>query len=71
MSQAEGNGASRSIKKKMLIQHIVRNARVEEFLHIGQLMVSVYSQLDGFPKEADQPLYYKMLANVGDLTHKP
>ena len=52
-------------------QHVVRNARAQEFLHIGQLMVSVYSQLDGFPKEADQPLYYKMLANVGDLTQKP
>ncbi|HMG90284.1 MAG TPA: GNAT family N-acetyltransferase, partial [Chryseolinea sp.] len=52
-------------------QHTIRNARVEEFRFIGELMVSVYSQLDGFPKEADQPKYYEMLANVGDLTHKP
>lgn len=52
-------------------QPIIRNARAEEFRHIGELMVSVYSQLDGFPKEADQPMYYKMLANVGDLTLKP
>jgi GNAT superfamily N-acetyltransferase len=50
---------------------IIRNAYAEEFRTIGELMVNVYSQLDGFPKEADQPLYYKMLANVGDLTHKP
>ena len=52
-------------------QYIVRNARQEEFPAIGQLMVQVYSQLDGFPKETEQPVYYKMLASVGDLTQKP
>ena len=52
-------------------QYLVRNAKAEEFRFIGELMVSVYSQLEGFPKEADQPMYYKMLANVGDLTRKP
>lgn len=52
-------------------QYIVRNARPEEFFAIGQLMVKAYSQLDGFPKETEQPAYYKMLANVGDLTQKP
>ena len=31
-------------------------------------MVHVYSQLPGFPKQADMPSYYKMLANVGELT---
>ncbi|HEU5291546.1 MAG TPA: GNAT family N-acetyltransferase [Cyclobacteriaceae bacterium] len=51
--------------------YIVRNARPEEFLEIGKLMVEVYSQLEGFPKETEQPNYYKMLANVGELTHKP
>ena len=49
----------------------VRNARSEEFLRIGELMVQVYSQLEGFPKESDQPNYYKMLANVGSLTTTP
>jgi ribosomal protein S18 acetylase RimI-like enzyme len=52
-------------------KYIVRNARPEEFHSIGQLMVGVYSQLDGFPKETEQPAYYNMLANVGDLTQKP
>ena len=33
-------------------------------------MVLAYSQLDGFPKEADQPMYFKMLRNVGELTQK-
>ena len=34
-------------------------------------MVRVYSQLEGFPKETEQPNYYKMLANIGELTNKP
>jgi GNAT superfamily N-acetyltransferase len=49
----------------------VRNASPEEFLQIGELMVQVYSQLEGFPKESEQPNYYKMLANVGSLTTTP
>jgi GNAT superfamily N-acetyltransferase len=51
--------------------HSIRNAHPEEFLEIGKLMVLVYSQLEGFPKETEQPNYYKMLANVGELTKKP
>ncbi len=42
-----------------------------EFLEIGKLMVEVYSRLDGFPKQGDQPDYYKLLANVGELTRTP
>ena len=48
----------------------VRNAKPHEFPEIGKLMVQVYSQLEGFPKESEQPDYYKMLANVGELTNK-
>ena len=51
--------------------YTIRNAQPDEFLNIGKLMVQVYSQLEGFPKEADQPDYYKMLANVGELTFRP
>jgi GNAT superfamily N-acetyltransferase len=50
--------------------YTVRNAKPSEFSEIGKLMVGVYSQLDGFPKESEQPNYYKMLANVGELTNK-
>jgi GNAT superfamily N-acetyltransferase len=50
---------------------MIRNATPHEFLEVGKLMVEVYSQLEGFPKEADQPNYYKLLANVGALTSKP
>ncbi|NKI26963.1 GNAT family N-acetyltransferase [Arenibacter sp. 6A1] len=48
----------------------IRNARPEEFDDIGKLLVKVYSQLEGFPKESEQPAYYKKLLNVGKLTEK-
>lgn len=41
----------------------VRDARPGEFGKIGQLMVQTYSQLEGFPKESEQPDYYELLAN--------
>lgn len=49
----------------------IRNARPAEFQPIGNLMVAVYSQLDGFPKPSEQPAYYEMLLNIGDFTNKP
>ena len=51
--------------------YTVRNAKPAEFSEIGKLMVKVYSQLEGFPKESEQPVYYKMLSNVGELTNNP
>ncbi|WP_420400126.1 GNAT family N-acetyltransferase [Flagellimonas sp.] len=50
---------------------IIRNALPSEFQQIGNLMVEVYSGLDGFPKQEDQPAYYHTLANIGDFTKKP
>jgi ribosomal protein S18 acetylase RimI-like enzyme len=50
---------------------IIRNARPSEFAAIGQMLVRAYSQLAGFPSEREQPAYYNMLANVGDLTKQP
>ena len=49
----------------------IRNADPSEFEEIGKLMVSVYSQLDGFPKPHEQPNYYKLLSNVGEFVAKP
>lgn len=34
-------------------------------------MVRAYSQLEGFPGTAEQPEYYRMLANVGQLATQP
>ena len=52
-------------------EYIIRDAKPEEFAEVGQLMVNVYSQLEGFPKKEQQPNYYNTLANVGDFTLKP
>lgn len=49
--------------------YIIRNAFPSEFEEIGKLLIRVYSQLEGFPKENEQPVYYKMLANIGDFTN--
>lgn len=51
--------------------YTVRTATADEFSKIGALMVQVYSQLSGFPTEKEQPQYYTLLANVGELTKKP
>jgi ribosomal protein S18 acetylase RimI-like enzyme len=52
----------------MTMDYKVRNAKPEEFTEIGNLMVDVYSQLKGFPKQEEQPKYYDLLRNVGGLT---
>jgi GNAT superfamily N-acetyltransferase len=52
-------------------EFVVRNAKPAEFKKIGELMVQVYSQLEGFPSQSEQPDYYNMLSNIGELTNKP
>ncbi len=51
--------------------YTIRDANPDEFQEIGELMVNVYSQLEGFPKPDEQPNYYKLLANIGSLTENP
>ena len=55
----------------MSMEFIIRTARTSEFEEIGNLLIRVYSQLEGFPNESEQPAYYSMLANIGDFTKKP
>jgi GNAT superfamily N-acetyltransferase len=50
---------------------VIRNAQAEEFHQVGEMLVSVYSQLDGFPKPDEQPVYYNLLRNVGMFAKKP
>ena len=50
---------------------MIRSAKPEEFKPLGQLMVKVYSHLDGFPKPDEQPDYYAMLSNIGEQVQKP
>lgn len=52
-------------------QYTIREAQSDEFKTIGQLMIQVYSQLEGFPKPEEQPTYYDKLANIGLMTEKP
>jgi GNAT superfamily N-acetyltransferase len=49
----------------------IRNIQPGEFETLGQLMVEVYSNLDGFPKPNEQPRYYEMLADISRLSGKP
>ncbi len=49
---------------------IIREAKTDEFEKLGQLMVSVYSNLEDFPDQDEQPKYYEMLTNIGQLTDK-
>ncbi len=51
--------------------YTVREANENEFHSIGQLMVEVYSQLEGFPSKEEMPAYYNMLADIGSLTKDP
>ncbi|MEP3389695.1 MAG: GNAT family N-acetyltransferase [Reichenbachiella sp.] len=48
----------------------IRDAKTDEFELIGQLMVSVYAQLHGFPSPKEQPKYYEKLSHVGALTEQ-
>jgi GNAT superfamily N-acetyltransferase len=48
--------------------YTIRKAKESEFERIGELLIDVYSNLDGFPKKGEQPQYYEMLKNVGQLT---
>ncbi len=47
----------------------IRQAKPTEFKLLGQLMIQVYAQLEGFPNP--QPAYYQMLAHIGDFTKLP
>lgn len=49
----------------------IRNAVREEYARIGQMLVDVYSAIEGFPKPDEQPRYYEMLKDVGALSSKP
>lgn len=49
----------------------IRQANSEEFPEIGELLVKVYSSLEGFPSKEEQPEYYEMLLNIGQVSRKP
>ena len=52
--------------KSLNIREVLR----DEYELLGQLMVEVYSNLEGFPTQDEQPDYYEMLANIGSFTEQ-
>ncbi|MCW8876316.1 MAG: GNAT family N-acetyltransferase [Kangiellaceae bacterium] len=48
----------------------IREINKSEYLEFGELMVSVYKNLAGFPSPDEQPEYYEMLANIGSLNEQ-
>ncbi len=48
----------------------IREIKRSENRFLGELMVDVYSRLEGFPSPTEQPVYYKMLSNIGRLNEQ-
>ncbi len=48
----------------------IREIKKNEYTFLGELMVNVYSKLEGFPSPSEQPDYYKMLWNIGSLNEQ-
>ena len=48
----------------------IREVKRSEYTFLGELMVEVYSNLDGFPTPIEQPDYYETLINIGFLNEK-
>ncbi len=48
----------------------IREIKKSEHTFLGELMVDVYSRLEGFPSPSEQPDYYKMLRNIGSLNEQ-
>ncbi len=51
--------------------HQIREAIPSEYSELGKLMVDVYSQLEGFPKQDEIPEYYYHLIHVGEFIKSP
>lgn len=49
----------------------IKEAKPSEYDELGQLMQSVFSNLEGFPSREEHPTYYALLDNVGKLNEKP
>lgn len=50
---------------------IIREAFLDEYEEVGKLMVNVYSNLEGFPSQKEQPSYYNTLSNIGEFAGLP
>ena len=48
----------------------IREIARDEYRLLGRLMNNVYSRLDGFPGQEEQPDYYEMLDNIGSFNEE-
>lgn len=64
VSLSKSNSGARAERAPITI----REATGEELEALGRLLVRVYSSLEGFPTEEEQPRYYERLANIGRLS---
>lgn len=48
----------------------IRDIRPDEHRTLGELMIAVYAQLEGFPSPSEQPRYYELLASIGDFAYR-
>lgn len=48
----------------------IREITNKEYAALGEIMVTIYSGLDGFPTPQQQPSYYEMLGNIGKLNEQ-
>jgi len=48
----------------------IREVRRSELRLLGDLVVEVYSNIEGFPAPAELPDYYEMLVNIGSLNEQ-
>jgi len=59
-----------SSENKMNTNLEIRGILREEYERLGKLMIEIYSNLDGFPTQNEQPGYYEMLANIGSFSEQ-
>ena len=48
----------------------IRQIKKSEYELLGQLMIDVYSRLEGFPDQHEQPEYYQLLLDIGLFNEK-
>lgn len=62
---------NRCCEKNLTADLKIREIRRGEYRALGQLMIDVYSSLEGFPRPDEQPDYYEMLADIGHFNEEP
>ncbi|MEO0572953.1 MAG: GNAT family N-acetyltransferase [Bacteroidota bacterium] len=54
----------------MGVEFYIRKAKDKEYAILGELIIKVYSSLDGFPSVSDNPDYYETFSNLQKLAQQ-